>query len=514
MACIDQSITVGPTNVTVYSQECDGGANSNAIYDLGDYGSLISVQLGDRNFDQRTIEYALDRYGNFQPVYATRAAPQTSNATITHSQKAAKMQRALARPVLTTIYMGLKGECDANISQLIVVPKMRPSSIKGGTFANYRGTPAEFQRSVDYVMDNFWYPIGITGFASNMYAGLAGGTAPTTAGTGIVFAPQNVNCGGNCPDPVGTHYQVFKKDGTSPYALYRVKNGAFVRSNITVMVAGDDVVGKAVIAGNYLVVAFNGTTVSGYYYAPINTNGSLGTWVRIATGFPTATTLAGVTYQQGILYFAGADTANQYIVSTVGAGATTIGNSATNAMLDVVGCGNTVLYGGANMSMLIVTDRGNSVRQPVFTVPFGAPAVAGGTNITACHMFDSNTFEIATSIGRGFRTLDGGVSWVEIPYNTGSATSITDLVYSDDGQVGYLSQGANLFKSVTGGFGGGSASIGGWSATGFISNYSTGLGTIAAIALPVGADQFTAANYVAVSAGTGGAAVLGSPTYA
>ena len=100
MACIDQSITVGPTNVTVFSQECDGGANSNAIYDLGDVGALVSVQLGDRNFDQRTIEYALDRNGNFQPVYATRAAPQTSPATITHSQKAAKMQRPLVRPVL------------------------------------------------------------------------------------------------------------------------------------------------------------------------------------------------------------------------------------------------------------------------------------------------------------------------------------------------------------------------------------------------------------------------------
>lgn len=509
--CIDKSIGVGASNVTVFSQEC----TDNGIYDLGDVGSLISVQFGDRQFDQRTIEYALDRNGIFQPIYATKAPPATSNATITHSQKAAKMQRPLVRPVQTTIYLGIKDECSQALQQLIVAPKMRPASVGGGTFANYRGNAPEFQRPVNYTMDNFWYHVGVTNFASNMYAGLGGGTAPTTAGTGIVFAPQSVNCGGSCPDPIGTHYQAFKRDGTSPYVLYRVKGGAFVRSNISTAIAGDEVVGKAVIAGNYLVCAFAGTATSGYFYAPINTNGSLGSWVRIATGFPTtAAALVGVFYAQGVLYFAGADTASQYIVKTIGAGATTIGNAATNAMADVVGCGNTVLYGGANMSMLVVTDNGNNVRQPVFTVPYGAAAVAGGTNITAVHMFDSQTFEIATSIGRGFRTSDGGVSWVEIPYNTGAATAITDLVYSDDGQVGYISQGANLFKSVTGGFGGGSASIGGWSATAFVANYSTGIGTIAAIALPVGADQFTAANYVAVTAGVAGVAVLGSPTFA
>lgn len=509
--CFDKSISVGATNVIAMSQECD----TNNTYDLGDVGSLISVQFGDRQFDQRTIEYALDRYNNFQPVYATRAAPAVANATITHSQKAAKMQKPLVRPVQTTIYLGLKDECSQALQQLIVAPKMRPASVAGGTFANYRGTPAEFQRAVNYTMDNFWYALGITNFASNMYAGLAGGTAPTTAGTGLVFVPQTVNCGGSCPDPIGTHYQAFKKDATSPYVIYRVKGGAFVRSNITPALTTDDVAGKAVIAGNYLVVAFNGTTVSGYFYAPINSNGSLGTWVRVATGFPTATTLAGVFYAKGVLYFAGADTANQYIAASVGAGATQISNPATNAMLDIGGCtGGTVLLAGNSMSMILITDNGNSVRQPVFTVPYGAAAVAGGTNITACWVFDSQTFEIATSIGRGFRTLDGGVTWVEIPYNTGSATSITDLVYSDDGQVGYISQGANLFKSVTAGFGGGSATITGWSASQWIANYSTGGGNIAAIGLPVGADQFTSGNYVAVTAGTAGSTVLGSPTFA
>lgn len=508
--CFDKSIGVGAGNVVVMSQECD----TNSTYDLGDVGSLISVQFGDRQFDQRTIEYALDRSGNFQPVYATRAAPASSNATITHSQKAAKLQKPLVRPVQTTIYLGIKDECSQTLQQLIVAPKMRPSSVAGGSFANYRGNPAEFQRAVNYTMDNFWYHIGITNFAANMYAGLAGGTAPTTAGTGLVFAPQSVNCGGSCPDPIGTHYQVFKRDGTSPYAIYRVKGGAFVRSNISTAVAGDEVVGKAVIAGNYLVAAFNGTAVSGYFYAPINTNGSLGSWVRVATGFPTATTLAGVFYAKGILYFVGADTANQYIATSVGAGATTISNPATNAMKDIGGCGNTVLYGGDNMSMLVITDNGNNVRQPTFTLPYGAASVAGGTNITAVWMFSSDVFEIATSIGRGFRTLDGGVTWVEIPYNTGASTAITDLVYSDDGQVGYLSQGANLFKSVTAGFGGGSAVITGWSSSQWIANYSTGGGTIAAIGLPVGADQFTSGNYVAVTAGTAGATVLGSPTFA
>lgn len=509
--CFDKGISVGASNVTAMSQECD----TNAVYDLGDVGSLISVQLGDRQFDQRTPEYALDRNGNFQPVYATRAAPAVANATVTHSQKAAKLQKPLVRPVQTTLYLGLRDECSPSFQQLIVVPKMRPASIAGGTFLNNRGTPAEFQRAINYTMDYFWYVLGITNFASNMYAGLAGGTAPTTAGTGLVFAPQLVNCGGSCPDPVATHYQAFKKDGTSPYVIYRVKGGSFVRSNISVLVAGDDIVGKAVIAGNYLVVAFNGTTVSGYFYAPINSNGSLGSWVRVATGFPTATTLAGVFYTKGVLYFVGADTANQYIATSVGAGAIAIANPTTNAMLDIAGCtGGTVLLAGNSMSMLVITDNGNSVRQPVFTLPYGSASVAGGTNITACWMFDANTFEIATSIGRGFRTLDGGVTWVEIPYNTGSATSITDLVYSDDGQVGYLSQGANLFKSVTAGFGGGSATITGWSSSLWIANYSTGVGTIAAIALPVGADQFTSGNYVAVTAGTAGATVLGSPTYA
>lgn len=509
--CFDKGISVGATNVIAMSQECD----TNAVYDLGDVGSLISVQLGDRQFDQRTPEYALDRNGNFQPVYATRAAPAVSNATITHSQKAAKLQKPLVRPVQTTLYLGLRDECSPSFQQLIVVPKMRPASIAGGTFLNNRGTPAEFQRAINYTMDYFWYVLGITNFASNMYAGLAGGTAPTTAGTGLVFAPQLVNCGGSCPDPVATHYQAFKKDGTSPYVIYRVKGGAFVRSNITPALTTDDVAGKAVIAGNYLVVAFNGTTVSGYFYAPINSNGSLGSWVRVATGFPTATTLAGVFYTKGVLYFVGADTANQYIATSVGAGAIAIANPTTNAMLDIAGCtGGTVLLAGNSMSMLVITDNGNSVRQPVFTLPYGSASVAGGTNITACWMFDANTFEIATSIGRGFRTLDGGVTWVEIPYNTGSATSITDLVYSDDGQVGYLSQGANLFKSVTAGFGGGSATITGWSSSLWIANYSTGVGTIAAIALPVGADQFTSGNYVAVTAGTAGATVLGSPTYA
>lgn len=508
--CFDKNISVGATNVIAMSQECD----TNSVYDLGDVGSLISVQFGDRQFDQRTIEYALDRYNNFQPVYATRAAPAVPTATITHSQKAAKLQKPLVRPVQTTVYLGLKDECSQTFQQLLVAPKMRPSSVAGGQFANYRGTPAEFQRAINYTMDNAWYTLGITNFASNMYAGLAGGTAPTTAGTGLVFVPQTVNCGGSCPDPIGTHYQAFKKDATSPYVIYRVKGGAFVRSNITPALTTDDVAGKAVIAGNYIVVAFNGTTVSGYFYAPINSNGSLGTWVRVATGFPTATTLAGVYYAKGVLYFVGADTANQYIATSVGAGATTIPNAATNAMLDIAGCGNTVLYGGNSMSMLVVTDNGNNVRQPVFTVPYGAAAVAGGTNITACWMFSSDVFEIATSIGRGFRTLDGGVTWVEIPYNTGSTTSITDLVYSDDGQVGYLSQGANLFKSVTAGFGGGSATITGWSSSQWVANYSTGIGNIAAIALPVGADQFTSGNYVAVTAGTAGACVLGSPTYA
>lgn len=509
--CFDKGISVGASNVTAMSQECD----TNAVYDLGDVGSLISVQLGDRQFDQRTPEYALDRNGNFQPVYATRAAPAVANATITHSQKAAKLQKPLVRPVQTTLYLGLRDECSPSFQQLIVVPKMRPASIAGGTFLNNRGTPAEFQRAINYTMDYFWYVLGITNFASNMYAGLAGGTAPTTAGTGLVFAPQLVNCGGSCPDPVATHYQAFKKDGTSPYVIYRVKGGSFVRSNITPALTTDDVAGKAVIAGNYIVVAFNGTTVSGYFYAPINSNGSLGSWVRVATGFPTATTLAGVFYTKGVLYFVGADTANQYIATSVGAGAIAIANPTTNAMLDIAGCtGGTVLLAGNSMSMLVITDNGNSVRQPVFTLPYGSASVAGGTNITACWMFDANTFEIATSIGRGFRTLDGGVTWVEIPYNTGSATSITDLVYSDDGQVGYLSQGANLFKSVTAGFGGGSATITGWSSSLWIANYSTGVGTIAAIALPVGADQFTSGNYVAVTAGTAGATVLGSPTYA
>lgn len=486
----------GATNVEVYSQDCETGC----IYDKGINGATISVQLPDNTFNNDSLTYRWTRQGKWVFQYRTPQPPTAPNMTVNFGQVAAKLQKELARPTRTTWYLALKGDCDSNPKQVIIAPDTIPAAGGGGSMYGSRGAPAEISRPVQYRLEKPHYPIAAVGFSGNVYAGAA--VAPTTNGTGVVFPDRNVNCAGECRDPIATWYQAHRApSGAKPYVMYRVNGGNIVKSDIAAAANDEQPVGRAVIAGNFLVVAFSVVALNGYYYAPINANGTLGAWTKVTSGFSTTNPIKNVAADGSALTFAiGGTTPTQVRVASVGSAAVAI-TTPTNSVMNAVAVnGGAVLRGGDDMVMFLGNDDESITSAVVFTLPAGSAAVAGTTDITSIHMFSETSFEIGLSIGRGFRTTDSGLTWVEIPYNTGDVSAIAALIYSEDGQNGWLLQNSKLWRTVTRGFACGSALIGGWSLDRFILNAPTL--TNVSIGVPVAGDAFTQANVIAVSTGT------------
>lgn len=500
------TINNGATNVAIYSQDCETGC----VYDKGLNGALISAQLPDNALNNDQITYRWTKQGKWVPQYRTQQPPTAANMTVNFGQVAEKLQKELARPVRTTWIFAIKPECDVNPTQLIVAPDTIPASGGGGALFGSRGAPAEISRPVQYRLERPHYPIAKASFGTDIYAGAS--PAPATNGTGVVYPDQAANCAGACKDPLGTWYQAHRAAAAAkPYVMYRVNGGNIQQSSITAAANDEQPVGRAVIAGNYLVVAFSVVALNGYYYAPINANGTLGSWTKVTTGFDTSDPIKGVAADGSALTFAIGGTAPvQVRVASVGSAAVAVTTPTAGVMNAIAVYGAAVLRGGDDMVMFLGNDDESITTQPVFTLPAGSAAVAGTTDITAVHMFSETSFEIGLSIGRGFRTTDSGLTWVEIPYNTGDASAIAALVYSADGQNGWLVQNSKLWRTVTRGFGCGSAIIAGWSLDRFIANL--GVLTNVSIGIPSDGDAFTQANVIAVSSGTA-STFIGQPQY-
>lgn len=239
--------------------------------------------------------------------------------------------------------------------------------------------------------------------------------------------------------------------GIGPALFYSIDGGSNYTKSVITSAGLADVARKVAIVGTYVVVTVGGS--SGYHIIPLKTllDGLPG-WTAVTTGLvlpsgapnaifsggPTRTWIVG---DGGYIYFSSDITAG---VSVLDAGVATTEDLQA---LHGTGSGSTLLAAGTNGAIVISNNRGVT-----WTLLTGS----GSDDYLAAAVFSDQVLWLGDDGGNLWYSRDGGVTWTAKAF-AGSGSGAVRAISFSRGGVGYVAHNTaanvgRIFRSINGGY--------------------------------------------------------------
>lgn len=297
------------------------------------------------------------------------------------------------------------------------------------------------------------YPVGAIGFDEEAAATI------TLEAIDVIYWSAET-CGDCGPANDGTQwiYAVVKSSGstpgTAPKLLYTIDGGLnWTTNTVTGLGQTEDPI-FIDRAGKYLIIGTRtagGPTLSGYYYAEVNTNtGAPGTWTKVTSGFVATMQIYDCYVLSPREVFFCADGGYIYKAADITTGVTVVsdGSATTTAMRRIHGNGNETLVAVGGSGVVIKSNNRGATWGTTVTYPVVS-------TLQALAVLDDKAFWVGTSGGTLWYTLNGGETWTQKTFSGSGAGQIRDIVFPTP-SVGYFAHDtaapvARIFATWNGG---------------------------------------------------------------
>ena len=221
--------------------------------------------------------------------------------------------------------------------------------------------------------------------------------------------------------------------------------------DVNTLAAAEDPTGIAWITSYIVVVSDDSNSL--HYIAKDELDSVVGSdvWTEVTTGFVAGKQPRAVWSVGSKAYIAGN---GGYVYSTTdpGSGVTAneTGSAVSDDLLAIHALDDRFAVAVGNNGAIIKTTDG--VSWSAITPRF----VGVGVHLTSVHLVNQNVWFVGTSTGRLFRTVDGGVNWVEKAFPGSGSGVVRDVVFSNP-TVGYLAHSTStpagrILRTINGGY--------------------------------------------------------------